>query len=280
MQKEFGINDIMYLKKNKTIAKEYIPPILLKILKTKKNKYGWHGDYESWNEAKANSKGYDDNEIFNKTFRSLLKVKNGEAIYERDSVLFDEIQYSFPVLAGLMWIAASNNGILNIIDFGGSLGSTYFQNRKFLKNLKFLRWNIIEQKKYIRTGKEYFETENLKFYNTIEDCMKIENPNTILFSGVLQYLEKPYKLIESIINMDFVYIIIDRTGFINYGSDDLLTVQKVHPNIYKASYPCYFFNKSKFINYFLDKYTLITEYNSIDKYNIPAKSKGFIFKKK
>ena len=212
--------------------------------------------------------------------RSLLKVKNREAIYERDSVLFNEIQYSYPLLAGLMWIAASNSGILKIIDFGGSLGSTYFQNRKFLKNLNFLRWSIIEPKKHIRAGKEYFETENLKFYDTIEDCVKIENPDTILFSSVLQYLEKPYELIEYIININFDYIIIDRTGFINYGNNDLLTVQTVHPNIYIASYPCYFFNKPKFINYFLRKYTLVSEFNSIDKYNIPAKSLGFIFKKK
>lgn len=34
---------------------------------------------------------------------SLLKVKNAEIVYERDSVIFDEIEYSWQLLTGLMF---------------------------------------------------------------------------------------------------------------------------------------------------------------------------------
>jgi hypothetical protein len=52
-------------------------------------------------------------------------VKTGEAVYERDSVLFDEIQYSFPVIAALLRVASANKGKLNVLDFGGSEKSHY-----------------------------------------------------------------------------------------------------------------------------------------------------------
>jgi len=47
-------------------------------------------------EAMELSTGYDSERILGKVRDSLLKVKRGEAVYERDSVLFDKVQYSWP----------------------------------------------------------------------------------------------------------------------------------------------------------------------------------------
>jgi len=95
----------------KQFIKSLIPPIMLEaVRKLKNNKYGWHGDYKSWQEAQSISSGYDSDEILQKVRSSLLKVKNGEAVYERDSVIFDEVQYSWPLLAGLMFAAAKSGG--------------------------------------------------------------------------------------------------------------------------------------------------------------------------
>ena len=59
--------------------------------------------------------------ILGKVLEATLKVKNGEAVYERDLVLFDHIEFYWPVLSGLMWVAARNNGRLNVLDYGGTL---------------------------------------------------------------------------------------------------------------------------------------------------------------
>ena len=84
--------------------KRLLPPILLEFYSRIQNrKYGWKGDYKTWKEAKDVSTGYETNEIILKVKQSLLKVKNGEAVYERDSLIFDEIHYSWPLLAGLMF---------------------------------------------------------------------------------------------------------------------------------------------------------------------------------
>src|SRR4051812_28170712 len=83
--------------------------------------YGWFGNYTTWEEARKQCTGYDDLAIVEKVKSSVLKVKNGEAAYERDSVLFDEIQYSRPLLDAFQQVAAGSSGVLHVIDFGGSL---------------------------------------------------------------------------------------------------------------------------------------------------------------
>jgi putative methyltransferase (TIGR04325 family) len=105
----------------KSFLKLIAPPFLIHVynfLRNAQSTHGVTGDFASWDEAKRASIGYDIDIILKKTKESLLKVKKGEAIYERDSVLFDEIQYSWPLLAGLLWVAAQSSGDLNVLDFG------------------------------------------------------------------------------------------------------------------------------------------------------------------
>ena len=141
------------------------------------SKYGWFGDYANWELAKAQTTGYDDGVILNKVKNALLKVKNGEAVYERDSVIFDEIQYSWGALAGLLYTASHTAKGLTVLDFGGSLGSGYFQNRKALANVKDLSWNIVEQSHFVKAGIENFQNNELRFYENIE-TYSISNPHT------------------------------------------------------------------------------------------------------
>lgn len=273
----------------KKIFRNLCPPILFSVLlKTKREvltQYGFFGNYSSWNEAVNETMGYDEGGILEKCKESLLKVKNGEAAYERDSVLFDKVEYSWPLLSSLLWIASRNGGKLNLIDFGGSLGSTYFQNISFLKDLKELSWNIVEQEHFVKCGKENFEEKGLKFYYTIDDCLKNNSSDTILFSSVLQYLSEPYKVLDEIIAKKFKYIIVDITGFIS-GNKDRITIQKVPPQIYKASYPAWFFGKDKFINYLSCNYKLVADFpgyigGTINIDNNPiAGYRGFIFEYK
>jgi putative methyltransferase (TIGR04325 family) len=262
------------------IIKKITPPIFLDIFRRRISKYGFFGNFLTWKDAVNASTGYNTNEIIKKVKHSLLKVKSGKAIYERDSVLFDKIHYSWPLLAGLLWIASQKGNRLNLIDFGGSLGSSYFQNRKFLMHLKELKWNIVEQKKMVECGKKYFENEHLNFYYNLVDCIKEHKPNAILLSSVIQYIEKPYNLLKRIINYKFDFIIIDRTPFIK-TNNDRLTVQKVSPKIYKASYPAWFFSETKFLKSFEGRYELIEEFDVLgkDKANIPSRYKGFIFRR-
>jgi len=245
--------------------------------------HGWFGNYATWHEAQKQCTGYNTTSILKKVKKAILKVKNGEAAYERDSVTFDTIEYSEPLLNIFKRIAKENKDVLSIVDFGGSLGSSYFQNKRGLNDVKEIEWSIVEQKHFVDCGKQYIENEELKFYYTIEEVLQNTKPQVLLLSSVIQYFEKPYDLIEKCVSYNFDYIIIDRTAFIE-GDKGRITVQVVPKFIYKASYPAWFLNEQKFVDAFKMKYRLINDFDS--KFDpreqldgLWAYRKGFFFKK-
>jgi putative methyltransferase (TIGR04325 family) len=257
--------------------KKFVPPIILDFYRSLKSERLFSGDYATWDEASKLSGGYDSGLILNRVREAVLKVKRGDAVYERDSVVFDKIEYSWPLLAGLLWVASRNGNRLNLLDFGGSLGSSYFQNRHFLNHLKELRWNIVEQPGFVECGKHHFEDEHLKFYCRLDECLANAHPDTLILSSVLPYLENPYLFLEDVMKRGFLHIIIDRTPFLA-DPNDRLTVQKVPAEIYPASYPAWFFSELKFRNFMAANYDLLAEFEGQDYADIESKYKGFIFK--
>lgn len=239
----------------------------------------WEGDYNSWAEAQAKCKGYDEETILEKVKESALKVKNGEAVFERDGVLFFEEEYTPELREAIMKISSEYNGTISVLDFGGSLGSTYFQYRKILKQLKSVTWCVVEQDNYVNCGKAMFENDELKFEFIIEEAIAKYKPNLLLLGSVLQYLPEPYEWLQKFLQKKFPYVIIERSPFID-GSHDRLTIQHVPEKIYKSSYPSWFFSEQKFLNKILEDYDLILSYPLKDKANIRSEFKGFIFKLK
>lgn len=249
----------------KDIIRLVTPPVFIHLAKQLRgNRLALSGDYHSWEEAMAASTGYDSERILEKTRTSLLKVKDGEAVYERDSVLFDEIQYSWPLLAGLMWVAAKSGGRLNVLDFGGSLGSSYFQNRAFICQLPNVHWNIVEQPAHVREGKRLFENEQLRFYESIEECLSHTTPNVVVLSSVLQYLEYPYDLLSAVLKLSGICVIIDRTPYWS-GDYDKLCVQTVPPSIYPASYPSWIFSRQQFHSRSHKDWQIMVTFDNPDK---------------
>ena len=263
----------------KKLIKSLIPPIFIDLynLYNSRNSVGFF-DYKTWEEAENIYNQYNNIEIIKKVEESALKVKNGKAIYERDSVIFDEIQYSWPLLAGLMFAAAMQGGKIKVLDFGGSLGTTYFQNKKFLDKLQVVSWNIVEQKHFVDCGKTNFEDNKLHFYYDIESCIKQESPNVLLLSSVLQYIKEPYKLLDELLQYNFKTILIDRTSFSK--TNQKIKLQVVDPKIYRASYPCWFFDEPEFINYFIKGgYKILEVFETSDGKNYNYTFKGIIMQK-
>jgi len=234
---------------------------LFTLKKKKKNKYGWFGDYKNWDELAALSGGYEANTILEITKESLLKVKNGEAVYERDSVLFDKKLYPYSLISALLYAAVDCGGALNVLDFGGSLGSTYYQVRDLIPSSVKLHWSVVEQTDYVRCGQELFEDQILKFHFTIAESEASKKTDVLLLSSVIQYLEKPHDFLKEIQGFDFKYIILDRTSFIKANQPDRLTLQIVPPDIYEAKYPAWFFNEKKLLEHF-SNYDIKVEFES------------------
>ena len=246
-------------------------------------KFGWFGNYPNWQEAKRVTHGYNADNILQKVKDSTLKVKNGQAVYERDGMLFDQIEYSWPLLANLLSIAIEKNNTLSVADFGGSLGTGFFQNRLYLQKLNKLSWNVIEQGHYVTTGNSEIAGNGLDFYYTIDEAIKAKGmPDVLLLSSVLPYLEDPYEIIKIISAKNIPYIIVDNTYF-NDGDGDRLTVQKVPPIYYDASYPAWFLDYGKVKKAFQPHYTITSEHlneQALYFYGRKIQYQGFVAKLK
>lgn len=259
------------------LLKKIAPPFLFDFLKKLTTKYGWFGDYASWEEASAEATGYDSTVIVEKVKEALLKVKKGEACYERDSVLFYAPMYIWPILTFLMKSASESNNKLFVTDFGGSLGSLYFQHRTFFQSMEQVLWNVVEQPLFVENGKKYFEDDCLKFYHSLHDIEGKMMSGVAVFSSVLQYLPNPYQVLEEALAMQYPYIIIDRTPYLKNKSKDLLTIQKVSPSVYPASYPAWFFSEDKMKEFIHNKnYKIVAEFPNTDTSNTSAVFKGIV----
>lgn len=248
----------------KRIIRRWLPPVVIEsfgALLKKSTRYS--GSYSEWAAASAQASGYDAAEILEKVKQAVLQVRNGAAVYERDSVLFDHVQHSYPVLAGMLRAAAEHGNRLSVLDFGGSLGSSYFQCRDFLSVINDLQWGIVEQENFVQCGRESLQTAQLQFFHTIHECLQHMTPNAVLLSSVLQYIESPGTVLAELMEKDIPYIIVDRTPF-SAALADRITVQHVPPSIYPASYPCRIFSRQRFLGLFQGRYEMIAEFDSND----------------
>lgn len=256
-------------QKNTTTMKllhDWMPPTILRWLRHIYSKgIRYEGEFNAWESASKQCSGYDAEEILTKVLDATLKVKQGKAVFERDSVLFDETDYAWPLLASLMWAAARNGGRLNVLDFGGALGSSYFQNRRFLQALPSVLWNVVEQPHYVNAGQKHIQDKQLRFYQTIEGCLTENQPNVILLSSVLQYMDSPFALIRELKKVGATCLIIDRTPF-SLHEIDRLVIQKVPETIYSASYPMWIFSLSKFEETLTTDWLLVTSNLSPEGY--------------
>ena len=264
-----------------SFVKDCLPPILRLILNRRRRNI-FEGPFSSWEEAERGSAGYNSDLILEKVLKATLSVKKGEAVHERDSVLFNDIQYSWPVLSGLMWTAARFGGRLSVLDFGGSLGSSYFQNRNFLSSLNDLQWSVIEQDHYVVAGQKFIQDDSLSFYSTIKECVTARKPNVVILSSVLQYLKDPYSILEEVCQINVDVILIDMTIVSNNYVDDVY-IQNVPQSIYEASYPVRSLSRQELIKSIENfDYRMITDFDTLDfpqLVKLDSDFKGFIFSK-
>ena len=260
----------------RNIIKQCLPPIVLNFLKRFLRK-NFFVNYSSWEIAEQMSEGYDSDNIIKKVSKAAKLVFNGEVTYERDSVIFDRIEYSYPLLASLMFVA-TNSKSLKVIDFGGGLGTTYQQNRKFISKIKNVcEWKIVEQERFVTIGKSEFTNKILSFYKTIEDANK-NGVDVVLFAGSICYVKSPYDFMAKAKVIKAPYIIFERTPITN-EMKDTFAVQYVH-SIFKASFPIRNFNYNNIVKFFIDEYELIEEWVCDLQPDPNTTAMGFIFKRR
>jgi putative methyltransferase (TIGR04325 family) len=200
-----------------------------------------------WKTTQQRSGGYDESEILRRVVNATREVVGRRACYERDSVLFHEPQAPWQILAPLMRHALRFPGPLHVIDFGGSLGSTYRQCRPYLPADLVLNWTVIEQPSFVEIGQFEFSNTELSFCHSIEDMPDSTQPRLLLASSVLQYLPSPDSILSAWNSSGANTLLIDRTPVVNSDSGHLLTIQHIPRHIYKASYNCWLLSRQELL---------------------------------
>jgi putative methyltransferase (TIGR04325 family) len=233
------------------------------------------GDYRSWAEATSKSGSYNGEEILQRVLRATLEVESGQAVFERDGCTFSTVAYSWPLLSSLLWVYGREHR-LAVVDIGGSLGSTWRQNRRFLGSLKPLEWMIVEQPEFVRVGREMFQQAPLTFHTNVGECLDSQ-PNLALLGSSLQYLEDPLKLLDELARSSIDYLVLDRTPTYS-GKRNRLTVQVVAPHIYHGSYPCWIFGREELEGKLSQFWDLVETWTNADEAYAGFELRGYLFR--
>jgi putative methyltransferase (TIGR04325 family) len=239
----------------------------------------FQGSYESWSQARSASAGYDEASILERVRAAGRAVKTGRAAWDRDGVTFAEPAVHAPLLAVLGTIARERMGRLDLVDFGGGLGSTWRQHRPALADLA-VHWCVVEQAHVVAAGREEFTGEGLSFEPTLAAAVARVSPSVVLFSSVLQYLEKPWEVLaEAVATSGVRHIIIDRLPLWS-GKGDWLTVQRTPRDLGGGGYPAWVFSRTSILAPLNDRFECVAEWPGFDDVDRRVTYHGFHFSRK
>jgi putative methyltransferase (TIGR04325 family) len=246
--------------------------------------WGWkwfRGDYATWAEARAASGGYADGAILDRVLSATLAVQRGQAAFERDGVLFYEPMPDEPLLTTLAHVPRGPDG-LRVLDFGGSLGSTYWRLRSHVPDEAKMSWDVVEQSAFVEVGKKHVASGRLRFFSDVYEAEEAGRHDVLLCSCVLQYLEDPLRALAEWRVLSIPYLLLYNVPLHTPGPD-LLRVQHVPPVIYPASYPVWFFNREKFLARLEPDYDVVSEFPSEAVWSVDRRmypSTGLLLKRK
>ena len=214
----------------------------------------FEGPFKSWDKAKRYSRGYNDKKILEKVITAVKFCQKNKNFFERDGTVIKDKKYPKKIINFLN--KKYKGKTLNVLDYGGSLGSFYFQNIKKLNSIKKVSWSIVEQKSYVDTGNKIFKKKKISFFNNLDFVLKKFVPNVVLFSNSLQYIKNYEKILNKIFKISSVkHIIVDRL-IVTKNNKNLIFIQKNPKHHNYTSYPIVFFSKKIFLNIFKNSFTM------------------------
>lgn len=222
------------------------------------------GPYQDWAAACMHGQSYDEPAILQRmTHAADAVAKSDGRLHERDGVVFTSPVTPYPVAAYLLDAALRNSGRLFVLDFGGALGSTYWQCRSLLGGCATLQWNVVERRNVVSVGRERFQSSELRFFESVTDASASGRPDAVLISGVLQYLDDPYGAIGQLAALAPGVFISDRHPF-HEGDEDLFGVQIVPPEIYSARIPFRVFSRDAIGRALPTRFTRVADFSTVD----------------
>lgn len=194
----------------------------------------------SFANAQAQSTGYDDEVISSQAIAAATAVIEGRGAFERDGLVFTEPDPRMPVVDALN-SALGGMQAVRVLDIGGGLGSSYWQNKDHLK-ADSIEWHVVEREELITLARTLPE-HPVRYRSDLKTALT-EPWDAIVLSSVLQYLTEPHALLRQVSTSDCNAVIIDRTPM-HPGGEDIACIQHVPAHIYPGSYPAWILSSTR-----------------------------------
>lgn len=246
----------------RNIIRPWIPPIVVSAL-YRGQQIRYVPFSGTWDDAVAACDGYDSEVILDRVRSSTLRVLRGDAAFERDGVTFDKPDYSYPLVSGLLRACSLLKAPVQVLDYGGSLGSAYWQCKRFLIGFE-LDWSVVEQAQFVKCGRENPELQQLSFYESISQYLGDHQPGICLLGGVLSYVKDPMALVTEIVQRRFPFLLIDRT-LLSEEKKSYLSIQHVPASIYgkPVRYPAWIISRSELMSSLSECYDLFCDFDAL-----------------
>lgn len=196
---------------------------------------------KSWSDAVARSSGYQSN----KTITSLI-ISDPIAFTKTSNPCFIENRLQQIASAFLEGVASGNKNTIRVIDVGGGLGQYFFLLEKLAPSIQF-EWVILETTALCELAKSVTPTKkNIRWISSLDDAQGTFD--IALLSGVIQYVEKPFDLLDDLMKV-VKFLILNRLPLTS-SRNQKICIQR--PGFFesKGSYPVRILSEDKVITYF------------------------------
>ena len=219
-----------------------LPPVLFDaLLQLRGRRYGFHGDYRSYDEAVRHChtpSAYHSQRIIDTALRNALEGSDRPGVV----MTTREQQLLAASLTPLMACALKRE--IRVLDFGGGLGADFRRLRAAMPTGWCIAWDVLETMPMAEAGRQHVRETGLHFFSDWNQLQ--ERYDLVHASSSVQYTPDPVHTFERLTILAGHYMVVTRCPLIP-GSRDRLTVQRVPPSYYDASYPAWFLGEDKWL---------------------------------
>jgi putative methyltransferase (TIGR04325 family) len=251
--------------------RDFLPPIVRKVYRTvRRGRAETNHTYSSFQEAlRACGKGYEEEELTRVVLGKTLAYKKSLEVASHATVSATEA-FGMLSMAHLLTHSEAASRRITVLDLGGACGAHYFAFKRFFGDRIRFRWLVVETPTMCRLA-EPLRNDELAFFDSLPAALRSgENPDLLHVSGVLQFVEHPYVMLDLLVKSGAPYLFFNRMAFTAKANDvigvrrSMLSANGIGPlppgiRDGEVSYPYVVLARRKFDS-FLDSYETVVQF--------------------
>jgi putative methyltransferase (TIGR04325 family) len=224
------------------IIEWFLPPKIKVWVRASLSRFTGFKKVQSWESAVRKSSGYESVSVVEPIVAAARQLQS-----ESQTSFVSNPRYQ-QIAAGMLFSISqerfSTGEPIRVLDVGGAGADYFYQFQKFAPQINF-DWTVLETPALAEAMSNEFgrNLSNLRWLDSIENTDEIYD--VVLCSGVLQCVEKPFELLETLVKKS-KFVIINRIPLVE-SPEHFFAVQNIITNGKRASYPVHFFGEKAFL---------------------------------